>query len=121
MKNLDSNSIDLIAPCGMNCAICSKYLSHINNLKRSQCRGCRTENNNCTYLFAKCTGLNNSLKRNATASFCFECHQYPCKQINRMDIRYRNCYAMSIIDDLENIKKLGNKRFPEEQKKEISL
>ena len=49
------------------------------------------------------------------AKYCFECGQYPCNQIKRMDNRYRNNYKMSIKDNLENIKKLGINKFIDDQ------
>ncbi len=97
----------LIAPCGMNCSICSKYLAYLNNLNRSQCSGCRSRNTRCTYLFDKCSGINNALEINEATKFCLECGQYPCKQINRMDTRYRRYYQMSIKDNMEYIAKNG--------------
>ena len=106
---------DLIAPCGMNCAVCSRYLSHLNGLKRSQCPGCRPGNKNCTYLFAKCSGINHARKGNKGAAFCFACEQYPCKQIDRMDDRYRRNYGMSVKDNLERIRKKGAEQFAREQ------
>ena len=108
-------SEELIAPCGMNCAICSRYLSYVNDLKRSQCIGCRPRNETCEYLFMKCTGINRASKGNT--AFCFECDQYPCKQINRMDDRYRKCYGMSVKKNLEYISMMGIEKFIEEQYK----
>ena len=102
-------SEELIAPCGMNCAICSRYLAYINNLKRSRCVGCRPRNKRCTYLFKKCTGINTVAK--GKAAFCFICSQYPCKQINRIDDRYRMNYRMSIKENLECIRKKGIGQF----------
>ena len=102
-------SDELIAPCGMNCAICSRYLAYINNLKRSQCIGCRPRNKRCTYLYKKCIGPKN--KFNRKARYCFECAKYPCKEINRMDNRYKTSYKMSVIDNLEFIKLKGIKLF----------
>jgi hypothetical protein len=104
---------ELIAPCGMNCAICSRHLSYVNNLKRSQCVGCRPRNQKCEYLFGKCTGINHAAK--GDASCCFDCDQYPCKQIDRMDDRYRKNYKMSIKDNLENIKRMGIGEFINDQ------
>ena len=116
MKNLNPITEELIAPCGMNCTICSRYLSYINNLKRSQCIGCRPKNQYCTYLFKKCTGINhNTLTVNAV--FCFECSQYPCKQIDRIEDRYKNNYKMSIKDNLNSIKNKGINKFIDEQYK----
>jgi hypothetical protein len=115
VKMKDTNKIpdELIAPCGMNCAICSKYLSYINNLKRSQCIGCRPSNKSCDYLFAKCTGVNDSQNKNSV--FCYECNQYPCKQIKRMDDRYRKNYRMSVKDNLNQIKNQGISIFTQDQ------
>ena len=115
MKKLNPISEQLIAPCGMNCALCSRYLSYVNNLKRSQCIGCRPRNKRCEYLFKKCTGINNTSKGNT--AFCFECSQYPCKQINRIDDRYRNNYKMSMKDNLEYIEKMGIGKLIKEQYK----
>jgi hypothetical protein len=105
----------LIAPCGMSCAICSRYLSYLNDLKQSQCIGCRPRNVSCEYLFKKCTGINHASK--GDAAFCFECDQYPCKQINRMDDRYRKYYRMSVKENLEYINKMGIEKFIEAEYK----
>ena len=115
MKKKNPSLEELIAPCGMNCAICSRYLSYANHLKRSQCPGCRPGNKKCAYLFEKCSGINGAQKGTATASFCLECEQYPCKHINRMDDRYRRNYKMSVKDNLERINKIGLDKFTTEQ------
>ena len=107
-------SEDLIAPCGMNCALCSRYLAFLNNLKRSQCRGCRPRDETCTYLFAKCRGINHDATTK-TAEFCFACDHYPCQQINRMDKRYRNNYGMSVKDNLGHLQNEGLEKFLEAQ------
>ena len=104
---------ELIAPCGMNCALCSRYLAHFNNLKRSGCVGCRPGNKRCTYLFRDCAGPGKDSR--LKYAFCFECDRYPCKQIDRMDKRYRIGYAMSIKDNLEFIRKRGLIKFIEDQ------
>jgi len=111
----DSIPEELIAPCGMNCAVCSNYLAYVNNLKRSQCAGCRPSNKNCTYLFEKCSGMNHGLEGTATAKFCYECSQYPCKAINRMDSRYQKSYGMSVKANQEHIKNNGLSRFVKEE------
>ena len=113
MAKTNPISKELIAPCGMNCAICSRYLSYLNNLNRSQCIGCRPRNEVCKYLFQKCTGINHSSK--GDAAFCYDCDQFPCKQINRMDDRYRKNYAMSVKDNLLFIDQMGIKKFIKEQ------
>jgi hypothetical protein len=98
---------ELVAPCGMNCALCSNYLAYLNNLNKSQCAGCRPTNKKCSYLFDKCPGKNHDLEGNAKARFCFDCEQYPCKEIDRMDRRYRKSYGISVKENLVYIKENG--------------
>jgi len=113
MSKLKPIPDELIAPCGMNCAVCSKYLAYVNNLDRSHCPGCRVRNTNCTYLLEKCSGINQGPTRDAL--FCFECDQYPCQGIKRMDKRYRENYGMSIMENLERIREVGIEQFASEQ------
>ncbi|MBT8341171.1 MAG: DUF3795 domain-containing protein [Desulfatitalea sp.] len=118
MKNALPIKNELVAPCGMNCAICSKYLAYANSLNKAQCSGCRPSNKKCTYLFGKCSGINNSLKGNAASKFCFECDLYPCREIDRMDIRYRSNYKMSVKENLKAIKDDGIALFLNSQYKD---
>ena len=113
MKNSNPIAKELIAPCGMNCGICSRYLAYVNNLKKSQCAGCRPGNKRCDYLFAQCDGINHAAKGHAR--FCYECGHYPCKHIDRMDKRYRTNYGMSVKENLEYIKNRGIAEFVREQ------
>jgi len=115
MVNSDETQGNLIAPCGMNCAICSNYLAFKNNLNKSQCSGCRPSDKNCSYLFGKCEGINHQIQGNAKAKFCFDCEKYPCKEIERMDRRYTENYGMSVKDNLEQIKKVGPEEFAIQQ------
>ena len=114
MNNINPISEELIAPCGMNCALCSRYLAYLNHLPKSHCIGCRSRNQICTYLFGKCSGINHNQPTGETA-FCFECDQYPCKQIDRIDKRYRDNDCMSMKANLDFIKQMGIERFIEEQ------
>lgn len=115
MQKLITIKEELIAPCGMNCAICSNYLAFKNDLKKSQCSGCRPSNKKCTYLFEKCSGSNHCLEGNADAKFCFECDLYPCKEIERMNKRYRENYGMSVKENLAMIQMVGVKEFVKSQ------
>jgi hypothetical protein len=109
------NSIheDLIAPCEINCAICSRYLAYKNSLRRSQCIDRRPGNRNCTYLFGKFPEGNNAATDNR--AFCYDCKQYPCKKLNRVDERYRRNYRVSTRENLEYIRQVGISQFIEEQ------
>ncbi len=102
---------NLIAPCGMNCAICSGYLAYSRNIPRQRgkithCMGCRPRNKRCAYIKGHCEKLlNNSI------AFCFDCPDFPCQRLETLDKRYRNNYSMSMIENLENIKENGIKQF----------
>jgi hypothetical protein len=115
MKESNPGTQELIAPCGIHCAMCSRYLSYINNLKRSHCIGCRPANRECAILKKNCSGNKNILKGNI--SFCFECGFYPCKKLDHLDERYRNNYRTSMIDNLEFIKNNGIPEFIKNQYK----
>lgn len=103
----------LIAPCGMNCAICSGYLAYSHHLKKVRgkihyCTGCRARNKQCAFLKGRCKNkklLNNKIK------YCFECHYFPCHSLKAIDERYRNRYHVSMIENLLFIKKNGVKKF----------
>lgn len=97
----------LIAPCGMNCALCSGYLAMKNDLKKqgisgSYCPGCRPRGKNCAFLKKKCELLGNGLVR-----FCYECADFPCERLKHLDKRYRTLYRMSMIENLEFIRDRG--------------
>ena len=107
---------DLIAPCGMNCAICSAYLARKHDLKkqgvwRGYCAGCRPQGKNCALLKKRCERLSNG-----SAQFCFECAEYPCTSLKRLDKRYRENYHMSMLENLSFIKEQGIDAFLLEEK-----
>jgi hypothetical protein len=105
----------LVAPCGMNCALCSSYLAMKNDLKKkgfgkSYCAGCLPRGKNCAFMKKSCDLLGNGLVR-----FCFECADFPCRRLEHLDKRYRTFYHMSMIDNLEFIKANGMEIFLEKE------
>jgi hypothetical protein len=102
-------SPDLIAPCGMNCAICSAYLSFVNNSPFVKCKGCRPRNKQCAFLKKKCRDGRKLLT--GAVTFCYECRCYPCDRLERLDKRYRAQYRMSMIENLDRIKRKGLAAF----------
>ena len=107
MKKLTNIPSVLIAPCGMNCGICRAYLRH-----RNRCIGCNLDGsqkaNHCSICSIKTCD-----QRSATSSFCFECDKYPCTRLEHLDQRYITKYGMSVIQNLDRIRKIGIKRFME--------
>jgi hypothetical protein len=102
---------ELIAPCGMNCGICTGYLSFKyavsdRGLRMPSCPGCRPRNKNCAFLKKRC-----SLLIAGAVQYCYQCDDFPCKNLEHLDKRYRNLYRMSMIENLEYIKKEGIRSF----------
>lgn len=97
----------LIAPCGMDCAVCSSYLAYSHHIPRkrgaiSHCAGCRARLKMCAYLKGHCARL-----ANEEVEFCFECSDYPCERLLHLDLRYRTKYGMSLLENLESVRKRG--------------
>ena len=102
---------ELIAPCGMNCGICMAYLR-----KEKRCPGCHDYNTNKSVSRIKCIITNCETIKANESGFCYECAEYPCKRLKQLDKRYRTRYAMSMIENLENIRNIGLAAFVEKEK-----
>ena len=96
----------LIAPCGMNCGICYAYLR-----EKNKCPGCRFFDAKELVSIARCKIKTCEVIKNSNVKFCFECKDYSCKNLKKLDKRYRTKYGMSEIDNLEFIKKNGIRKF----------
>jgi hypothetical protein len=106
---------ELIAPCGMNCAICSGYLAYHYDVKSkgirmSYCIGCRPRDKKCAFLKKRCELLMSSKVR-----YCYECSSFPCERLEHLDNRYRTYFKMSMIENLEFIKKYAMEKFLERE------
>ena len=103
---------ELIAPCGMNCQICLAYFGYtVSGKKRKQtCTGCRQRLRPCAFIKKHCEEL--SKKR---IDYCFECKDFPCDSLKKLDKRYREKYQMSMIENLEYIKEKGMASFLKQQ------
>lgn len=103
----------LIAPCGMNCSLCIAY-----QREKNKCPGCRVVNTNKTGHCRKCTIANCLILKKNNLKFCSDkCEKFPCRRLKNLDKRYRTKYGMSMIENLENIKKLGIRKFLDREKK----
>lgn len=116
---------ELIASCGINCAICVGYLGYtMSGTKRKHsCLGCRTSDEsgkflsrkNCAFLKKHCDLLAKEQVR-----FCFECDDFPCRYLKKLDDGYVRKYNTSLIENLNAIKDNGMKRFLQEQSKKYT-
>ena len=112
MEIKSSTKISLIAPCGMNCGICRGYLR-----EKNKCPGCRGIDVNKPVTRSKCKIKNCSELKINNLKFCIKCKRFPCKKINQLDKRYRTKYNMSMIENLQDIGKLGIRKFVINEKK----
>jgi len=108
---------ELVAPCGINCAICGRYLAMKYDVKRKgimipYCEGCRPRGRACATLKKRC-----SLILNNEIQFCFECDTFPCKDLKRLDQAYQKFFHMSLVENLKRIKKDGMANFLKSQRK----
>lgn len=115
MNKLAIQRAQLLAPCGMDCGVCSAYLAYANQIPRKRgevihCEGCRARGKHCAYLKGHCVRL-----ASGQVNFCFECPKYPCERLKHLDERYRKRYTMSLIENLELIKKAGVQALIENQ------
>jgi hypothetical protein len=112
IKN-DDFSENLIAPCGMNCRICIGYFGYTMSGKKRKmkCIGCKPRDKSCAFLKKYCKKLTKK-----EFDYCFECSDFPCIHLEKIDKVYRERYNMSMIKNLKDIKQYGIEEFLKEQK-----
>ncbi|NQT57643.1 MAG: DUF3795 domain-containing protein [Bacteroidetes bacterium] len=96
----------MIAPCGMNCALC---LANFRDTKG--CNGCNGSDENKPYHCIVCSIKNCEYLAKAKTKLCYGCENFPCARLKRLDKRYRTKYHMSMIENLENIRDYGIREF----------
>lgn len=111
---MDSDNLShLIAPCGMNCALCMAYLRD-----RNKCPGCRGPDDNKAKTTLKCKMKTCEFFKDEENGFCFECDDFPCDKVEHIDKRYRGKYHMSMIENLKSIRDSGIDNFIRDQTEE---
>ena len=101
----------LIAPCGMNCSICMAYLRD-----KNKCTGCRGPDDDKGVSILRCKIKNCEKWKSSKSGFCYECKKLPCPRLKQLDKRYRTKYHMSMIENLDYIKKNGIRKFVQKEK-----
>jgi len=99
----------LMAPCGMNCGICMGFLR-----EKNKCLGCTTDSPQKPKSCLVCR-IKTCPVRPAHSAFCFDCRKYPCPRLKQLDKRYRTKYGMSMIENLDKIKRIGLRKFMAEE------
>ena len=103
---------ELIAPCGMNCALCRAYNAFIHGVPRQRgkvthCAGCLPRAKNC-YIKRGCKKLSKHQIQS-----CSECETMPCNKLDHLDQRYRERYGMSMVENLKTDKSQRHGRIPQ--------
>lgn len=94
-------SADMIAPCGLNCAVCYAHMR-----AKNICGGCRSANNlpnSCL----RCIIRTCYKRKERDADFCYVCDSFPCAKLKALDKRYRSKYATDIKKIQQTIKTQG--------------
>ena len=103
----DPISSEMIAPCGMDCALC---IGHTR--KRKPCSGCLGDDEDKPYHCVVCSIRNcEDLRTDENGAFCYSCSNFPCRRLKALDKRYRTKYRMSMIENLNSIKEEGISSF----------
>jgi hypothetical protein len=98
---------ELIAPCGMNCALCLAY-----QRSKNTCPGCRAQDQNKGKYCRQCVIKNCAcLQEFKRKIFCYRCSNFPCRRLKQLDKRYRQNYGMSMLANLRDIKEKGVTEF----------
>lgn len=78
--------------------------------RKEECLGCRPDDKGCSFLKNDCKKLTDR-----SLEYCFECEDFPCKNLQYLDERYSQRYGMSMIDNLTYIEENGVDKFLEQQ------
>jgi len=105
------NEASLIAPCGINCAVCRAYLR-----ERNPCPGCRADDAGKPKTRVNCKIKTCNQIIEEEHEYCYQCDEFPCKRLLTLDKRYRKRYNMSVVENLENIRDTGMEQFLENEK-----
>ena len=95
----------IIAPCGLNCAICSGY-----QRTKNKCVGCKNEGNKPKYCIT-CRIKTCPEKNGNDKKLCYKCKKYPCKRLKDLEKRYSSKYGESLYENFDFIKSIGMRLF----------
>jgi hypothetical protein len=96
----------LIAPCGLNCAVCHAHLR-----AKNTCPGCRAEDALKPRTRVICKIKTCEKMQQYGFEYCFECDEFPCGVVKHLDKRYSLKYGTSVIDNLSQIRASGIPSF----------
>lgn len=87
----------LFEPCGMNCMVCYVHLK-----KKKPCHGCLGDDADKPDRCKNCKIKNCAISKGL--HYCYECIDFPCKNIKNLEKSYRTRYKTSLISNSEFVK-----------------
>ncbi|WP_430883307.1 DUF3795 domain-containing protein [Fusibacter sp. JL216-2] len=106
------HSSKMVAPCGMNCTYC-----YVHHKRKNPCCGCRMSDENKPSSCRKC-----KIKKcinEKELNYCYECSEYPCKVLKRLDKSYQMRYHESLIGKMSMIESSGLDYYLEKEKERL--
>lgn len=106
---------EMIAPCGLDCSVCSQALKENN-----PCPGCCGPDENKPDFCAYRCGIILCRKRKENGyRFCDECPEYPCGDVMEKENRYTSKYPLreSPLENLKMIRAMGMNAFLDQERK----
>jgi hypothetical protein len=108
MKARDNKIPVELAPCGVFCGACPSF--------GKSCLGCASVDKNQIRKSKWACKIRNCCYFTKNKSFCFECGEFPCQELNRKlinshtgDLRFR--YRHEIVENLEKLSDLGIENY----------
>ena len=102
----------MIAPCGMDCALCIGHLR-----EKNRCPGCNDRRGELRSAHCRHCRIKDCTEQGQPNRFCGECPAFPCRRLRQLDLRYRTKYGMSMLENLEAIRTFGIRKFVAQEKK----
>lgn len=99
----------MFAPCGMNCLVCYRHCYH-----KKPCAGCRKSDLGKPEHCKKCKIKDCVAGKRLL--YCYECTDYPCKQIKSLEKSYNTRYHASLMENSQMVKEQGLEKFMQQQK-----
>jgi hypothetical protein len=95
----------MLAPCGVDCGICSAYLR-----EKNHCAGCLADdltlsNHHCS------TCTRKYCIEHKGETYCYSCDKFPCRSIKGLEKRYTEKYGESPIDNGRFVEQYGMEAF----------
>lgn len=110
MRMPEKIEADMFAPCGMNCMVCYKHCYH-----KKPCAGCLNSDRGKPEHCRKCRIKDCAAGKNIT--YCYECADFPCKQIKSLEKSYNSRYHASLLENSNDVKEHGMKALLEKHRR----